>query len=292
MDVWDAIASNTTSGRTELIHVAQPGSTPNGALRVGDWKLLVGNFQTGSGEWYLTPGQAFNSTDFTVKCGAPPSFLAGLAPAEGEPGFFAHEPLAGCNPSLKTCLFNIAEDPCEHVDRSDDQPEVLTMMLNKLLGYQSHSIRLSWASEEDRCLPKNLPSPNTGAERPCVGSAPELPPSPVPMPPSPAPAPPGPSPSPSPVPGFKEHAESYCGPSKSFYALSDDALAECSSKCTADGDGCHCFDWKAKAGDAAECSTSKASSCGCRLHKSSDSITSSGAGYSAFEKTAAEWELV
>jgi len=181
MDVWDAIASNSTSGRTELIHVAQPGDELSGALRVGQWKLLVGSHQTGSADWYLTPGQSFKDS-FTVKCGTPPSFISGMAPAQGEQGFIATEPRVGCNPQSSKCLFNIAEDPCEHIDRSSQEPEVLKSMLQKLKKYQSHSIKLKWDAEEDRCLPQNLHGKYKGAERPCVGSPPELPPSPIPMP--------------------------------------------------------------------------------------------------------------
>eukprot|EP00928_Gymnodinium_smaydae_P025944 TRINITY_DN20519_c0_g1_i1.p1 TRINITY_DN20519_c0_g1~~TRINITY_DN20519_c0_g1_i1.p1 ORF type:complete len:590 (+),score=52.47 TRINITY_DN20519_c0_g1_i1:54-1823(+) len=178
MDVWDAIASNSTSRRTEVIHITKPGNNVTGALRVGEWKLVVGSDQTGGAEWYLTPGQSFKD-HFTVKCGQPPSFSEGIAPFQGEPGSTVEKPRAGCNPLKGYCLFNIAEDPCEHIDRSSQEPEVLKSMLQRLKTYQSHSIELTWDMEEDRCLPQNLHGKYKGAERPCVGSPPELPPSPI-----------------------------------------------------------------------------------------------------------------
>eukprot|EP00756_Hemistasia_phaeocysticola_P056821 Hpha_TRINITY_DN33465_c0_g1::TRINITY_DN33465_c0_g1_i1::g.848::m.848 len=162
IDVWDALASDEVSPRTELIHVAQPGSKADGALRVGDWKLLTGGFQTGSTEWYLTPGQSFGENNFTVVCGGPPK--------------------NPCSPSAGACLFNIANDPCEHNDLSASEPDRLKDMLQKLLGYQSHAIKLKWHTEESSCLPENLPAPNTGADVPCVGEPPKLPPAPIPGP--------------------------------------------------------------------------------------------------------------
>jgi len=278
VDVWDAIATDAESPRTEIIHVAQPGSTPVGVLRSGDWKLLVGSFQTGDTQWYQTPGQDFGD-NFTVRCGAPPSSFAGTMPLEGDSTFIQGMDVSsgsGCNPSEGPCLFNIAEDPCEHQDRSKDEPDVLANMLGKIAQYQTHTIKLKWQAEPESCLPANLPAPNTGADRPCVGTPPVLPPAPIP-------APPAPPPPPAPIAGFERHTASYCGPSKSFYVLSSDDLASCAAKCVADSK-CNCFDSRAD-GASSPCDESRPTTCACRLHESASDITASGAGYDAYART-------
>ena len=74
------------------------------------------------------------SQNWTVKCGKPP--------AAGVFTNFACEAArgAGADSPSRACLFNMQADPCEFVDRSNDQPAVLQHMLVRLGVFRGSAV--------------------------------------------------------------------------------------------------------------------------------------------------------
>ena len=152
-----------SSPRSEVLHEAHPQNSTDGtgnALRaVVDgvlWKVVLrtgrswpGNRTTYAGTpdgWYGGLGSTDPSTDgyvlpinatsqnWTVKCGKPP--------AAGVFTNFACEAArgAGADSPSRACLFNMQADPCEFVDRSNDQPAVLQHMLVRLGVFRGSAV--------------------------------------------------------------------------------------------------------------------------------------------------------
>ncbi|XP_072050724.1 arylsulfatase J-like isoform X2 [Amphiura filiformis] len=124
IDVWKAIISNWTSPRKELLHnidpisYLEPDLTGRAALRVGDWKLLLGNlcrFRQGY-------------ENFELCAWYPPleSNITSIKPKE--PRF------------KKTWLFNIARDPLERHDLAIRRPGIVKRMMKRLRAYNATAV--------------------------------------------------------------------------------------------------------------------------------------------------------
>ncbi|OWF39966.1 hypothetical protein KP79_PYT04298 [Mizuhopecten yessoensis] len=114
-DQWKTISEGAKSPRDTLLHNIDPLTKPVGdklegspfdnryraALRVGDWKVITGN--PGDGRWIPEPtAEIINMNVYT-----------------GEP-------------KKNVWLFNIAKDPVERVDLSEDYPDRVMKMLSML----------------------------------------------------------------------------------------------------------------------------------------------------------------
>ena len=158
-NVWDAITTNSTSPRAELLHnidiLEQQGmqhtgtATPSGfgraAIRVGDYKLIVGEASDAqqAETHYVAPGCSL------ARCPT-------LSPSKKP----------GCTPddsSSSTWLFNIATDPYELCNLAGAMPEQVAAMLGRLAFYNRSAVPpLNAGIKEDPAAdPKNRVGPFT-----------------------------------------------------------------------------------------------------------------------------------
>ncbi|XP_033124055.1 arylsulfatase B-like isoform X2 [Anneissia japonica] len=121
---WESIRDGTPSSRIELLHNIDPlwvvpggrdcvrelspfNISINAALRHGDWKIVTGdNGKTG---WYAPPDTGICT-------------------------------ISGPTTDQITWLFNIKEDPLEKNDLSDERPDILFFLLEKLQKYYLDSV--------------------------------------------------------------------------------------------------------------------------------------------------------
>ncbi len=135
---WNTISMNKTSPRKELLHNIDPLHPRHGrtyikgtfdqrhraAIRVGDWKLLTGD--PGDDRW--TP---------------PPH----MAPYVSQPLFFEK---TGQN----LWLFNIKDDPTEHHDLSEQHPDIVEQLLDRLAFYNSTAVPCRYPDPDPKSNPK------------------------------------------------------------------------------------------------------------------------------------------
>ncbi|QOV87435.1 arylsulfatase [Humisphaera borealis] len=109
MDVWATIASGQTSPRKEILHNTAPG---RGAIRMGDWKLVIG------GNISETEGPEPTAADANPAAAAKP---AADAPAAGGPRQKRQARRADGGPQIE--LFNVAKDPSEKTNVAEANPD-------------------------------------------------------------------------------------------------------------------------------------------------------------------------
>ena len=162
-DLYDYIVSGiaSVSPRTEVLHEAHPVGSTDGignALRVGDWKIVLrtgvawpragstGAAANGGADgWFGGVGSSDPATDgyilplgaktqpWTVTCVPPPlNATAGFA--------CEHLQGAGADGADRACLFNTRDDPCETVDRSKSEPEVLARLMLRLAAFRKTAV--------------------------------------------------------------------------------------------------------------------------------------------------------
>jgi hypothetical protein len=111
MDLWPYISgSNDTAPRSLIVYDHNMyGNTTTGAIRVDDWKLLVGPQSYAT--WYglFAPNESMPN---------PPSNIV------------------ACSLS-KPCLFNLTGDPTEHEDVSGEHPTVVSQLMGVFTGLES-----------------------------------------------------------------------------------------------------------------------------------------------------------
>lgn len=106
---------------TEMEMPAEFNTSMRAALRVGDWKILTGF--PGNGDY--TPPPESNIRAFT--------------------------PIN--KPGQKVWLFNIAEDPNEYNDLSDEKPEIVNFMISKLKAYYNTSVPVRYPDPSSESNP-------------------------------------------------------------------------------------------------------------------------------------------
>lgn len=119
-DFWAALQGDRTPIHSEILINAAPGT---GALRRGDWKLVVNGHLRFKDE---SPGPDFSWADLLRKGGHPPESAA----------------------RQQIELFNLAEDPTEARDRSADRPEVVRDLKARYDAYAAQSARLLGGDED------------------------------------------------------------------------------------------------------------------------------------------------
>ncbi len=164
IDVWDYLSGvNETCPRTWVLHEAHPVNSTDGngnALRVGDYKIVLrtgaswsrGSIAGTNDGWYGGFGSTDQSNDgyalptgkhtepWVVKCPPPPTNVTeGYACEQIKNG-------AGADDPKYACLFNIAEDPCEHKDLSAEQPEKVTEMMEALATFRATAVNSATAT--------------------------------------------------------------------------------------------------------------------------------------------------
>ncbi|XP_038052570.1 arylsulfatase B-like [Patiria miniata] len=142
-NLWDSIRSGTPSPRQEILHNIDPfeghGHRPfshslynnftftpsmRAAVRVGDWKLLTG--PVGDGHWTPPP----ESGKATIR--------------------------SKLKPHQNVWLFNVKTDPNEENDMSEERPDILQRLMDRLQEYYSTSVPVIYPESDKRGHPKKI----------------------------------------------------------------------------------------------------------------------------------------
>ncbi|KAH3756779.1 Arylsulfatase B [Pelomyxa schiedti] len=141
IDLWDTIASDAESPRTEIIHAVHvPGGRERvNAIRAGDYKLLYNELLFNEIGWFPPPDLEWDYATFSVDCPRPPLL-----------------PYACMNTSM--CLFNLKDDPCEHKNLADSMPDKVEELMQRLDFYRQHAV-IPWTpytEVDERSNPANF----------------------------------------------------------------------------------------------------------------------------------------
>ncbi|XP_052256156.1 arylsulfatase B-like isoform X1 [Dreissena polymorpha] len=134
-DQWSAINNGDNSPRTELLHNIDPLTPPSGspvfngtfdtsiraALRMGDWKIITGD--PGNSSWIPPPTLSKAAITITER----------------------HPPQTDVK---NLWLFNIAKDPNEYNDLSEQEPVIVKKMLDRLQYYQSTAVPCRYPDDD------------------------------------------------------------------------------------------------------------------------------------------------
>lgn len=149
-NIWDVIATNAPSPRTEILHNIDP-LTKQGALRVGAFKLIVG---VTNGAWgpNLHPKRAAHS-----------AFLSTTALNEDP------EDKGSCLP--RGCLYNITADPQERTNLIEEvqYASVLQSLTKRYAELNAATVPclLCGAKADPAAQPKNIPGLEVCTEGVC-----------------------------------------------------------------------------------------------------------------------------
>ncbi|XP_055958305.1 arylsulfatase B [Patella vulgata] len=120
---WDSIRQNLASGRREFIYNLDDFYIPtqgHAAIRVGDWKLILGYPGTFDG-WY----KPMNETEDTP--------------------FYEMTWASGDKPAR---LFNIADDPYEYYDVADQNPDIVANLTDKINQYRKSMVPAMYPADD------------------------------------------------------------------------------------------------------------------------------------------------
>ncbi|XP_077994837.1 arylsulfatase J-like [Glandiceps talaboti] len=132
LNIWDSISSDIPSPRTEILHNIDP-LYKNAALRVGDYKIIIGEKKI----YWFTPPQfdkGFKNVSSASKGWKDPRadiIHCGPVPAVA---------YTNCDLPMKPCLYNIRDDPCEYFNLADKYPDVLQYLLHKVDQYNATAV--------------------------------------------------------------------------------------------------------------------------------------------------------
>lgn len=131
LNIWDAIIENTKSPRTEILlnidDITERNPISGAGLIQGDWKLLQ---KVHNDTWYPVPT---THTNYISE-----SDLA-LAQCLGRGGCLSGSSLPPPKPVV-SCLFNITNDPNEHINLYDKYPDVVKSMIARIDEFRSVAI--------------------------------------------------------------------------------------------------------------------------------------------------------
>ncbi|XP_022083579.1 arylsulfatase I-like [Acanthaster planci] len=131
-DVWDTVSQGQSSPRNEILLNIDPIGM-YAALRVGDYKLLIGDNDHGIWDgWYPPLGASTEnkheeeqSLGVSRPQSALPPVVSCLLPRPSNAS-------TNCKPFEKPCLFNIRNDPCEFYNIADWNQDILAEMMTRL----------------------------------------------------------------------------------------------------------------------------------------------------------------
>ncbi len=172
--MWDTLSNNADdSPRTEFVYNINTaprtfGHTgPHHAIRVGDMKLIWGNYETGRySTWLSPPGQTTDDPipEHLMRSPKLEQILFGLGreevtshPALVHCGNKPADAVSNCQVNRSSCLYNITADPCEYNTLVGTMPETLANLQEKLLKYQDSMVDPSPGIQETNPLTPNIP---------------------------------------------------------------------------------------------------------------------------------------
>ncbi|KAL4221464.1 hypothetical protein ACF0H5_019722 [Mactra antiquata] len=118
---WEAISTGSEGNRTEFIYNLDdtvPAPQGHAAIRMGDYKLLVGNAGMFNG-WY-PPDQVYNEDAMVEQ-------------------YTFEERVAAGNESYYK-LFNLRDDPNEYYNLADEMPDVVQKLLDRMMEYHKQYV--------------------------------------------------------------------------------------------------------------------------------------------------------
>ncbi|CAK8673932.1 unnamed protein product [Clavelina lepadiformis] len=148
-DQWDTIQKYTPSKRSEILHNIDPlnrvpipdphsmfvrkgfNTLIKAAIRMGDWKLITGN--PGFEKWVEPPELKNEISDEVL-----------TTDYENDKNL----------PSKTVHLFNIAKDPYERNELSQQHPDIVDILLTRLAAYNQTAVPVRYPAEDPRCDPK------------------------------------------------------------------------------------------------------------------------------------------
>ncbi|KAJ8306790.1 hypothetical protein KUTeg_014874 [Tegillarca granosa] len=159
LDLWEMLSNNAKAIRTEVLHNIDP-KEKKGAIRVGDYKLLVGGINMNHDGWYppwqveedskthhvdfikkfnkRSIGNTFEIEQFEnipesmslgtsgMSLGTPVKVKCGVKPANAS---------TNCEPLKAACLYHIPSDPCEFNNIALQNKDTVQKLLDRLNEY-------------------------------------------------------------------------------------------------------------------------------------------------------------
>ncbi|KAG8226113.1 hypothetical protein J437_LFUL006743 [Ladona fulva] len=157
-DLWDTLSEDKPSNRSEvLLNIDAKDSVA--ALRVGEWKVIIGNSLNGSrNSWYSPIHSDYEDNNGLILTSKVSKAMDSIGYPLTEEQILSSrkEAIVICEPEnlpddikeskilcdahLKPCLFNIISDPCEKRNLAEIYPKKLEEMLHILDRYNSTAL--------------------------------------------------------------------------------------------------------------------------------------------------------
>lgn len=139
-DLWNMLSTNGQSLRQEILHNIDP-IKKFAAIRVGDYKLLLGNVDERD-SWYppynayLHSNVSGNTLYFSSEQALPQVISAQKKPVQvncrGPRPPYAK---SNCVGKQNPCLFHIPTDPCEFHNLAAEKPDIVRKLMSRLHHY-------------------------------------------------------------------------------------------------------------------------------------------------------------
>ncbi|XP_075539867.1 arylsulfatase B-like [Dermacentor variabilis] len=165
LNMWQALQYGTPSPRTEIL-LNIDGNQGNAALRYGRFKLLVGSFSK-LDQRYQVPGESrpYRDLDVLLRRSRAAAVLRRLYGRDvfKRDDCWRRKATLGCGRVANSSfvsgrtryLFDIEEDPCELHDLSREQPQVVSMLLEKLAAYNKTVVQPVNSAIDPEGYPEN-----------------------------------------------------------------------------------------------------------------------------------------
>ena len=151
-NMWDTLSNDEPSPRFEVLHGVDNLRQLSGALRVGDYKLIVNQDDSQYGDWYPRPGTTIPlGTNDRKRRQLVEGTTVDCTIREPHPLLFTHAPV--CKPREKPCLFNIKWDPCEYHNLAEIMPNTLKVMLERFHHFANNSVAAIYPDADNSSRP-------------------------------------------------------------------------------------------------------------------------------------------
>ncbi|XP_077994252.1 arylsulfatase J-like [Glandiceps talaboti] len=134
-NVWETLSKGVPSPRTEILHNIDPISQI-AALRVGNYKIILGESYKGEWDGWYKPEQVTQDQDTSLSVSQVSDFRRSVVHCGVKPSNAS----TNCQPAKTPCLFNIKNDPCEYNNVADKYPEILKDLLLRLDQYNMTAV--------------------------------------------------------------------------------------------------------------------------------------------------------